>query len=109
MNSAKDSQAAAAGIPAEADATLSNTARALDEIAQSTCLMALDMTLRANEPAKLGKSLMDAARDVRQLARRTAGTLTDLEATLRAIEAGQAGVTVPGKPSIDDALQSFCR
>jgi methyl-accepting chemotaxis protein len=88
---------------------LSETAHALDEIARSTCLLALNVAIAADQPAKLGKSLLDASRDVRQLASRSASTLADLQTMLQAVEKGDAEVNVATQKSIDDALASFCR
>jgi hypothetical protein len=81
---------------------LRQAAQTLDDITRSSCLLALDMALRADQPAQYGKSLTEAATDVRRLAGRTATTMDDFQRMLKVVEGG--------KPSaIDEALSSFCR
>jgi len=65
---------------------LGETAQAIDEIARSTCLLALDVAIKADKPATLGLSLTQASQEVRRLAARTHHTLTDLENMLKAVE-----------------------
>ena len=65
---------------------LGETAQQIDEVARSTCLLALDMAVEAERPGHLGKGLSEASKDVRQLAARTHRTLADLEAMLKAVE-----------------------
>ncbi len=65
---------------------LGETAQAIDEIARSTCLLALDMAVKADAPGSLGMSLIDASREVGRLAARTHHTLAELEAMLKAVE-----------------------
>lgn len=65
---------------------LDETAQAVDDIARSTCLLALDMALKADKPGVIGANLVDASREVGRLAERTRRTLTDLEAMLKAVE-----------------------
>jgi methyl-accepting chemotaxis protein len=88
---------------------LSETAQALDEISRSTCLLALNVAIAADQPGKLGKNLVDVSRDVRQLASRSASTLADLQIMLHALEKGADGVNVASKAAIDEAVASFCR
>ena len=65
---------------------LGETAQQIDDVACSTCLLALDMAVEADRPGHLGKGLGEASKDVRQLAARTHRTLADLEAMLKAVE-----------------------
>lgn len=65
---------------------LGETAQQIDDVARSTCLLALDMAVEADRPGHLGKGLSQASQDVRQLAARTHRTLADLEAMLKAVE-----------------------
>jgi methyl-accepting chemotaxis protein len=88
---------------------LSETAQTLDEISRSTCLLALNVAMAADQPGKLGKSLVEVSRDVRQLASRSASTLADLQIMLHALEKGAEGVNLANQASIDEALASFCR
>ena len=75
-----------ANATAQVGERLGETAQAIDEIARSTCLLALDMAVRADNPGTLGLSLMDASREVGRLAARTHHTLAELEAMLKAVE-----------------------
>jgi methyl-accepting chemotaxis protein len=92
---------------AQVGARLSETAQALDEIARSTCLLALDVAMGADKPAALGKTLIQASHDVRQLAERTATSLADLEVVLAAMESGENPAMMAQKNSIDRALTAF--
>ncbi len=65
---------------------LGETAQQIDEVARSTCLLALDVAVEADRPGHLGKGLSAASQEVRQLAARTHRTLADLEAMLKAVE-----------------------
>ncbi|MBM3537720.1 MAG: hypothetical protein FJX55_07780 [Alphaproteobacteria bacterium] len=65
---------------------LGETAQQIEDVARSTCLLALDMAVEADRPGHLGKGLSEASKDVRQLAARTHRTLADLEAMLKAVE-----------------------
>jgi methyl-accepting chemotaxis protein len=65
---------------------LGETAQQIDEVARSTCLLALDVAVEADRPGHLGQGLSAASRQVRQLAQRTHRTLADLEAMLKAVE-----------------------
>lgn len=65
---------------------LGETAQQIDEVAGSTCLLALDMAVAADRPGHLGKGLSQASQDVRQMAARTHRTLADLDAMLKAVE-----------------------
>ncbi len=86
---------------------LSETAQALDDIARATCLLALDMAMGADKPASLGKTLVEASHDVRQLAARTANTLADLEVVIAAMESGESSAVLAGQNSVDRALTAF--
>lgn len=65
---------------------LGETAQAIDEIARSTCLLALDVAVRADKPGNIGMDLTAASREVQRLAARTHQTLSELETMLRAVE-----------------------
>src|SRR5271170_2920882 len=75
-----------ANAAAQVGERLGETAQAIDEIARSTCLLALDVAIKADKPGNLGLSLAQASEEVRRLAARTHHTLTDLEAMLKAVE-----------------------
>lgn len=65
---------------------LGETAQAIDEIARSTCLLALDVAIKADKPGNIGMNLSAASREVQRLAARTHQTLADLENMLKAVE-----------------------
>jgi methyl-accepting chemotaxis protein len=65
---------------------LGETAQAIDDIARSTCLLALDVAVKADVPENIGMTLAEASREVRRLAERTQTTLADLENMLKAVE-----------------------
>ncbi len=65
---------------------LGETAQQIDDVARSTCLLALDVALEADRPGHLGKGLAKASLEVRQLAARTQHSLAELEAMLKAVE-----------------------
>lgn len=65
---------------------LGETAQQIDDVARSTCLLALDVALEADRPGHLGKGLAKASLEVRQLAARTQHSLKELEAMLKAVE-----------------------
>ena len=65
---------------------LGETAQQIDDVARSTCLLALDVAVEADRPGHLGKGLSAASQQVRQLAQRTHHTLAELEAMLKAVE-----------------------
>lgn len=65
---------------------LGETAQAIDDVARSTCLLALDVAVEADRPGHLGKGLAKASIEVRQLAMRTQNSLAELEAMLKAVE-----------------------
>jgi methyl-accepting chemotaxis protein len=65
---------------------LGETAQAIDEIARSTCLLALDVAIKADKPSNIGMNLTAASREVQRLAARTHQTLADLESMLKAVE-----------------------
>ncbi|HEX9465507.1 MAG TPA: hypothetical protein VGB82_23130 [Alphaproteobacteria bacterium] len=88
--SAENQIGSLANAAAQVGERLGETAQAVDEIARSTCLLALDLALRADKPGNIGVNLADASREVGRLAERTRRTLTDLEAMLKAVE-GRAG------------------
>ncbi len=69
---------------------LGETAQAIDAIARSTCLLALDVAIKADKPETLGMDLTAASREVQRLAARTHQTLSELESMLKAVE-GRAG------------------
>ena len=69
---------------------LGETAQAIDEIARSTCLLALDVAVKADKPENIGMDLTAASREVQRLAARTHQTLSELENMLKAVE-GRAG------------------
>ena|ERR1041385_7929794 len=98
-----------AQVPLAEPARLSETAQALDEITRSTCLLTLDVAMAADQPAKLNKSLVEASRDVRQLASRSASALADLQVMMHAVENGAGGVNLATQASIEEALAAFCR
>jgi methyl-accepting chemotaxis protein len=75
-----------ANATAQVGQRLGETAQAVDDIARSTCLLALDMALKADKPGNIGVNLVDASREVGRLAERTRRTLTELETMLRAVE-----------------------
>ncbi len=65
---------------------LGETAQAIDEIARSTCLLALDVAIKADKPGNIGMDLSAASREVQRLAARTHQTLSELESMLKAVE-----------------------
>lgn len=65
---------------------LGETAQAIDDVARSTCLLALEVAVEADRPGHLGKGLAKASLEVRQLAARTQHSLTELESMLKAVE-----------------------
>src|SRR3974390_487317 len=65
---------------------LGETAQAIDEIARSTCLLALDVAVKADKPESIGMDLTAAPREVQRLAARTHQTLSELESMLKAVE-----------------------
>jgi methyl-accepting chemotaxis protein len=65
---------------------LGETAQQIDDVARSTCLLALDVAVEADRPGHLGKGLSAASQQVRQLAQRTHRSLAELEAMLKAVE-----------------------
>jgi methyl-accepting chemotaxis protein len=65
---------------------LGETAQQIDDVARSTCLLALDVAVEADRPGHLGKGLAKASLEVRQLAARTQHSLAELEAMLKAVE-----------------------
>jgi methyl-accepting chemotaxis protein len=69
---------------------LGETAQAIDAIARSTCLLALDVAIKADKPETLGMDLTAASREVQRLAARTHQTLSELESMLKAVE-GRTG------------------
>lgn len=75
-----------ANATAQVGQRLGETAQAVDDIARSTCLLALEMALKSDTPGAIGGNLIDASREVGRLAARTRRTLTDLEAMLKAVE-----------------------
>ncbi len=75
-----------ANAAAQVGERLGETAQAIDEIARSTCLLALDVAVKADKPGNFGKNLTEASREVRLLAERTQRTLSDLESMLKAVE-----------------------
>ena len=97
MGTSRSSETAAAAAEtrlataaAQVGARLDETAQAVDEIARSTCLLALDMAIKADQPGAIGGSLMGASREVGRMAQRTRQTLGELEAMLKAVE-GRTG------------------
>ncbi len=75
-----------ANATAQVGQRLGETAQAVDEIARSTCLLALDMAIKSDKPGSIGINLVQASQEVGRLAERTRRTLTDLEAMLKAVE-----------------------
>jgi methyl-accepting chemotaxis protein len=75
-------------LAAQVSERLGETAQAIDDVARSTCLLALDAAVAADRPGQLGKGLVDASREVRALAQRTYRTLADLEGMLQTVENG---------------------
>ena len=69
---------------------LGETAQAIDAIARSTCLLALDVAIKADKPETIGMDLTAASREVQRLAARTHQTLSELESMLKAVE-GRTG------------------
>ena len=69
---------------------LGETAQAIDEIARSTCLLALDVAIKADKPGNIGMDLGAASREVQRLAARTHQTLSELESMLKAVESRAA-------------------
>lgn len=74
-----------AALAAQVSDRLGETAQAIDDVARSTCLLALDAAVAADRPGQVG-GLVEASREVRKLAARTYRTLADLEGMLQAVE-----------------------
>lgn len=81
-----DAESGLAALAAQVSERLGETAQAIDDVARSTCLLALDAAVAADRPGFVGRGLIDASREVRALAERTARTLADLEGMLQAVE-----------------------
>lgn len=81
-----DSESGLAALATQVSDRLGETAQAIDDVARSTCLLALDAAVAADRPGLVGKGLVDASREVRALAARTYRTLADLEGMLQAVE-----------------------
>jgi methyl-accepting chemotaxis protein len=75
-----------ANATAKVGQRLGETAQAVEEIARSTCLLALDMAIKADKPGTMGINLAQASQEVGRLAERTRRTLIDLETMLKAVE-----------------------
>ncbi len=86
----EDQMANLAVAAAQVGERLGETAQAIDEIARSTCLLALDVAIKADKPGNIGMDLTAASREVQRLAARTHQTLSDLENMLKAVE-GRTG------------------
>ena len=83
---AASSESGLATLAAQVSDRLGETAQAIDDVARSTCLLALDAAVAADRPGYVGQSLVEASREVRALAARTYRTLADLEGMLQAVE-----------------------
>lgn len=79
-----------AATAAQVGERLGETAQVIDEIARSTCLLALDVAIKADKPGNIGMNLTAASREVQRLAARTHQTLSELESMLKAVESRPA-------------------
>jgi methyl-accepting chemotaxis protein len=86
LASSNDGMVNLAAAAAQVGERLGETAQAIDEIARSTCLLALDVAVKADKPGNIGMSLTAASREVQRLAARTHQTLSELESMLKAVE-----------------------
>lgn len=80
------SESGLSALAAQVSERLGETAQAIDEVARSTCLLALDAAVAADRPGLLGKGLVEASREVRALSARAQNTLADLEGMLQTIQ-----------------------
>lgn len=80
------SESGLSALATQVSERLGETAQAIDDVARSTCLLALDAAVAADRPGQLGKGLVDASREVRALSARAKSTLADLEGMLQTIQ-----------------------
>lgn len=80
------SESGLSALATQVSERLGETAQAIDDVARSTCLLALDAAVAADRPGQLGKGLVDVSREVRALSARAKSTLADLEGMLQTIQ-----------------------
>lgn len=81
-----NSESGLSALAAQVSERLGETAQAIDDVARSTCLLALDAAVAADRPGHVGKGLVDASREIRALSARAQNTLVDLESMLQTIQ-----------------------